>query len=105
MPSQVHIVDGRVITGNLSCIDKQQNLVLQHATQSYSAINDPTGERQLGTVIVPRKQRKSCHVEVCLTLSGNAQPYVVLCVDTLCGLLHMPRICPSAGDATWTRSN
>ncbi|CAL8461861.1 g1392 [Coccomyxa elongata] len=61
---QVHIVDGRVITGNLSCVDKQQNLVLQHATQSYSTINDPTGERQLGTVIVPKQQRKSCHVEV-----------------------------------------
>ncbi|BDA41416.1 hypothetical protein COCOBI_02-1960 [Coccomyxa sp. Obi] len=61
---QVHIVDGRVITGNLSCIDKQQNLVLQHATQSYSTINDPNGERQLGTVIVPKQQSKSCHVEL-----------------------------------------
>ena len=61
---QVNIIDGRQVTGNLVCIDKQQNLVLQHSTQSYSSTSDPSGDRQLGTVIVPRQQRKSCQVEV-----------------------------------------
>lgn len=58
---QVEIIDGRIITGYFVCLDKQGNLVLQNAVQSFA---DHSEERQMGMAIVPKQQRTSCHVEV-----------------------------------------
>ena len=58
---QVHIVDGRTITGELACVDKQGTVVLQHAVQSLGV---GTEERHMGMAIIPRPQRKDCLVEV-----------------------------------------
>ena len=52
--SQVFTADGRLISGVLTCLDKQGNIVLQHAAQHLEPSRE---ERHLGTVIVPRDQR------------------------------------------------
>ena len=50
----MHTADGRLISGILTCLDKQGNIVLQHAAQH---LEHSIEERHLGTVIVPKKQR------------------------------------------------
>lgn len=51
---QVFTSDGRLISGIFTCLDKQGNIVLQHAAQHLEPSDE---ERHLGTVIVPRNQR------------------------------------------------
>ena len=60
-------MDGRVITGELACIDRQGNVVLQHAAQS---LGEGTEERQMGMAIIPRQQRQNCLIEVLVAALG-----------------------------------
>lgn len=50
-------------------MDKQENVVLQHTCQSYNTEGSQSADRQLGMVIIPKHQRKSCQVEVCETIA------------------------------------
>ncbi|CAK0783784.1 hypothetical protein CVIRNUC_006984 [Coccomyxa viridis] len=58
---KVLTADGRVISGLLTCLDKQGNIVLQHAAQH---LEPSLEERHLGTVIVPQNQRLKTQVLV-----------------------------------------
>eukprot|EP00873_Tetraselmis_striata_P004278 jgi/Tetstr1/424542/TSEL_015069.t1 len=57
--------DGRVLVGELHCMDAAQNLILRGAVEEGT--NPSSGEREervLGQVMVPLAQRASCEVEV-----------------------------------------
>lgn len=62
---QVHTADGRLISGSLTCLDKQGNIVLQHAAQH---LEHSIEERHLGTAIVPKKQRMKTEAMVSMHL-------------------------------------
>ena len=51
--------DGRVVLGKFACFDKQQNILLHQAYEWHKE-----RDRQLGTVIVPRKHLAACVVAV-----------------------------------------
>ena len=68
---QVSTADGRLISGILTCLDKQGNIVLQHAAQHLESSRE---ERHLGTVIVPRGQRTKTQAMV-----RHAWPHSLAC--------------------------
>ena len=72
---QVSTADGRLISGILTCLDKQGNIVLQHAAQHLDSSRE---ERHLGTVIVPRDQRIKTQAMV-----GHACPHSLACGSML----------------------
>ena len=55
---RVGLIDGRIIIGQFSCLDKQRNILL---TDSRETRVGSDSERFLGTVLVPRKYVASCH--------------------------------------------
>ncbi|KAL0054670.1 hypothetical protein WJX82_000808 [Trebouxia sp. C0006] len=61
---KVVVKDGRVLIGELLCIDKQANIILGNTFQQVQSDSAPFKERPIGQVLVPASQRKSCHVEV-----------------------------------------
>ena len=62
---KVVTLDGRTIRGDLACMDKSQNIILDQAVNcSINADNGEYEEQVLGQVMIPLAQRVSCEVEV-----------------------------------------
>ncbi|KAK9846489.1 hypothetical protein WJX81_005167 [Elliptochloris bilobata] len=69
---RVVVRDGRVLVGQLSCLDKQGNIILSHTVQVLAGcsagaeqkLKRHPEERLIGLVLVPPQQRVSCEVEV-----------------------------------------
>jgi small nuclear ribonucleoprotein (snRNP)-like protein len=53
---------GRTLTGELQCMDKQGNLVLGNVQEDLGAKTEP---RRMGIVLVPLSQQKSVELQVC----------------------------------------
>lgn len=63
--AQVVLVGGRVLLGDLQCLDKQGNLILGNTVEQLSHIQDSQGnERTMGTVLVPKEHQQQVHVMV-----------------------------------------
>ena len=73
---RIRLTDGRVLIGNLQCLDKQGNILLANAVEirkkqvsclntqtAGSAINAGWDERMVGLVIIPPQHRKTCEVK------------------------------------------
>ena len=62
---KVVTLDGRTIRGDLTCMDKSQNIILDQAVNcSINPDNGEYEEQVLGQVMIPLAQRVSCEVEV-----------------------------------------
>ena len=63
---RIVLKDGRTLSGTLTCVDPQANLVLgETVTLGGGGDNDDSaGDHAIGTVIVPAAQRVSTAVEV-----------------------------------------
>jgi hypothetical protein len=51
------------LVGDFICLDKQGNIILDQTVEQYEA-SGKTEEKFLGQVLIPRKQRVSCDIEV-----------------------------------------
>jgi len=71
----VHLDDGRTVQGFLTCLDKQGNIILSNAVEGEpkrlieleggrEKVEVKARTRQVGTVLIPRELRVSCHAEV-----------------------------------------
>jgi len=60
---QIKVADGRILIGDFICLDKQGNIILDQAIEQY-VTNGKTEEKVLGQVLISRKQRVSCDIEV-----------------------------------------
>lgn len=62
---RIVLKDGRTLSGTLTCVDPQANLVLgETVTLGGGEGDDAAGDHAIGTVIVPAAQRVSSAVEV-----------------------------------------
>ena len=60
--AQIRVKDGRILVGDFICLDKQGNIILNHAIERYEE-NGKTEEKLLGQVLVPATQRETCDIE------------------------------------------
>lgn len=67
---RIEILDSRVFTGQLVCLDKQGNIILDYATETPPPIgNTGDGEsrageaREVGLVMIPKRHWKSIAIE------------------------------------------
>lgn len=61
--SQITVADGRILIGDFICLDKQGNIILDQTVEQYE-VNGKVEEKMLGQVLISKKQRVSCDVEV-----------------------------------------
>ena len=73
---RVFLTDGRILLGNLRCIDRQGNLLLantmevrrrEQAAQAQAQLgvtNAGWEERQVGLVVVPERHRRRCEAKL-----------------------------------------
>lgn len=69
-PMRVILVDGRVITGNFQCLDRETNVVLSNAKEYYDVQEDLNLEadlvscRELGLSVIPGKNITRCEAQI-----------------------------------------
>ncbi|KAG7671822.1 hypothetical protein Ndes2526B_g07268 [Nannochloris sp. 'desiccata'] len=60
---RITVADGRILIGDFICLDKQGNIILDQTVEQYE-VNGKVEEKMLGQVLISKKQRVSCDVEV-----------------------------------------
>ena len=60
---QITVADGRILIGDFICLDKQGNIILDQTVERYES-NGKIEEKLLGQVLISKKQRVSCDLEV-----------------------------------------
>lgn len=59
---KVVVKDGRVLFGELNCLDKQGNLILIN-TYELQELNGRRHQKEMGQVLIPAAHRTSCELE------------------------------------------
>ena len=69
----VELTDGRTICGQFTCVDKEGNIILSNASEGQpettyvvdgKRVESKARTRNVGTVLIPRDLRASCHAEL-----------------------------------------
>jgi len=69
-PMRVMLIDGRVVTGNFQCLDRETNIILSNAIEYYDVKEDLNLEadlvssRHLGLTVIPGKNITRCEAQV-----------------------------------------
>jgi len=63
---------GRVLLGDLQCLDKQGNLILGNTVEELAHVQGDSSERAMGMVLVPQSQQRSIQLLVsCCRLAAG----------------------------------
>ena len=69
----VELTDGRTMCGQFTCVDKEGNIILSNASEGQpettyvvdgKRVESKARTRNVGTVLIPRDLRASCHAEL-----------------------------------------
>jgi len=71
MRMQVNLQSGRVLFGDLQCLDKDGNLILGNSIEQLQQLPGEKTERVLGMVLVPKSQMATVHLLVSGPEPGN----------------------------------
>lgn len=67
------LTDGRTLVGQFTCIDRQGNLVLDHALEYVPAQAEGEEGREVGLVLVPQRHWATVEREVLAGEGGEAE--------------------------------
>ena len=70
---RVTISDGRKLTGRFECVDWDQNVILNYATEAFTDVSSSElkNERTVGSIMIPGKEIVKFEMFCCVTFNAS----------------------------------